>query len=231
MIDLNRFFNNPFTDRAISNTELQKFAEDHLAKLAAANDEGIWDALLTDGSAAYEAYFGGLTDASLRMALQKAATQTMNSRWAEFVKWMTTRGEARVKDRAEKPSAVYTEFFPLGLSEYHSATVPQGQTLVNRAKASAATHAALLGADFKAKVDELADGYLSAREVQMERKGGRADGRGDRDAAKAALQDRLFVNLLTLAMATKDPAKCAIFFDQSLLENPTAAGEPEPDQA
>lgn len=227
MIDLKRFFRNPFTDKEISNSELQRFAEDHLAKLSAANAGGAYDALLTDTTAAYEAYFGELANVSLRAALQKAATQTMNARWAEFVKWMTGKGEARVKDRADKPSAVYTEFFPAGLTEYHGASVAGGQTLANRVKASAATHEALLGADFKAKVDELAGGYLSAREAQVERKGDKTGGQGNRDDSKAALQDQLFENLLTLAKETKDPEKSALFFNQSLLEDTTASGEPE----
>ena len=138
MIDLKRYFRNPFADKEISTTELQKFAEDHLAKLAAANEGGSYDARITDTTAAYEGYFGELTNVSLRVAVQKAATQTMKERWTEFVKWMTGKGEARVKDRADKPSAVYTEFFPTGLTEYHSANVADGQTLARRVKASAA---------------------------------------------------------------------------------------------
>ena len=228
MIDLKRFFQNPFTDKEISQTELQKFAEDHLAKLAAANEGGTYAARLTDTTVVYESYFGELTNVSLRVAVQKAATQTMKERWAEFVKWMTGKGEARVKDRADKPSAVYTEFFPTGLTEYHSANVADGQTLARRVKASAVTHAALLGADFKTTVDGLVDGYLAARETQMERKGAKTEGRGSRDVTKAELQEQLFDNLLFLAGVTKDPEKCVLFFDQSLLEDLTAADEPEP---
>lgn len=228
MIDLKRYFRNPFADKEISTTELQKFAEDHLAKLAAANEGGSYDARITDTTAAYEGYFGELTNVSLRVAVQKAATQTMQERWMEFVKWMTGKGEARVKDRADKPSAVYMEFFPTGLTEYHQANVAEGQTLASRVKVSAATHAALLGADFKTKVDALVDSYLAARQAQMEHKGARTDGRGSRDDAKAALQNRLFDNLLFFAGATKDPEKCAMVFDQSLLEESAAPGEPEP---
>lgn len=230
MINLMRFFDNPFTDKNISNSELQNFAEDHLAKVTAANPGGAHDALLADTSAAYIGYFGEVANASLRMALQKAATQTMNHRWAEFVKWMTGKGEARIKDRTEKPSAVYSEFFPAGPSEYHNMTKAEGRVLAERVKTSAATHAALLGADFKAKVDELADGYIAAREAQLERKGDHTGTRSNRDEAKAALQVRLFDNLLLFAAATKDPEKCAFYFNQSLLENAVSkpAAVPEP---
>jgi len=50
------------------------------------------------------------------------------------------------------------------------------------------THAVLLGADFKTKVDALVDGYESARSAQMEKKGGSTDTRGSRDEANTGLQ-------------------------------------------
>lgn len=228
MIALNRFFKNPFLDPAISHPELQGFSEDHLAKLDAANEGGIYDAILVDTSAAHSGYFGELTNVSLRAALQKAATQTMALRWQEFVKWMISKGEARIKDRAEKPSAVYTEFFPAGLTEFHGVTNADGQTLANRIKLSAATHADLLGADFQTKVDALVDGYETARRAQMAQKGGSADTRGNRDDAKLLLQNRLFDNLLFFAGAQKDPDKCTLYFNQALLEDLAAAPAPAP---
>jgi len=226
MIALNRFFKNPFLDPAISNSELQAFAEDHVSKVAGANAGGELDALLTDTTAAFNGYFGELTNLSLRTATQKAATQTARQRWAEFVGWMTKKGEARIEDKAEKPSAVYTEFFPRGMAEYHESTVADGRTLAVRVKASPATHAVLLGADFKTKVDVLVDGYESARSAQMEKKGGSTDTRGSRDEAKAALQKQLFRNLLFFAEREMDPERCALFFNQSLLEDAAALPAP-----
>lgn len=226
MIAIYRYFKNPFTDKEISNQELQAFAEDHLAKMTAANGDGSLDGRVTDTGEAFTEYFGELTNVSLRTALQKAATQTMKKRWEEFLKWMTTKGEARIRDRAEKPSAVYTEFFPRGLSEFHDANVPSGQTLAKRIKASTAAHAVLLGEDFKAKVDALVDGYESARSAQMEKKGGSTDTRGSRNGAKAALQKQLFRNLLFFAEREMDPKKCTLFFNPSLLEDVAAPPPP-----
>ena len=228
MIALKRFFNNPFLDRDISLTELQAFSEDHLAKLSAANGGAQFDAMLTDTGAAHAAYFGELGNVSLRNALRNAATQEMELRWKELVKWVTTKGGARIIDKAGKPSAVYTEFFPLDLSEYHNATTITAQTLATRLKASAISHTVLLGADFTAAADGFADSYLTARELQTDRKGEAADARGDRDADKAALQTRLFDNLLTLAALEKDPEKCPLYFSQHLLGDPDNSPEPAP---
>ncbi len=78
-------------------------------------------------------------------------------------------------------------------------------------------------ADFQSKVDALADGYETARGAQMPQKGGSADTRGNRDDAKLLLQNRLFDNLLFVAVAQKDPDKCALYFNQALLEDLAAA--------
>ena len=104
-------------------------------------------------------------------------------RWAELMKWMTTKG---------------------------------------------ATHAGLLGADFQAKVDALVDGYLTAREAQMEQKGGVTDTRGNRDESKLLLQNRLFDNLLFFAAAQKDPDKCTLYFNQALLEDLASGADSAP---
>ena len=110
MIDLRRFFINPFGDRQISDDELRTFTEDHLGRLSAANTGGEFDSRLTNTTAAFNAFFGQVASEELKVALQKAATQTMNVRWSAFVAYMTTRGAARVVDRAGKPSALYTHF-------------------------------------------------------------------------------------------------------------------------
>ncbi len=228
-MQLKRFFQNPLFSRQISHTELQAFSEDHLGKLAAANTAGQFDAMLTDTGAAYEAYFGELASVSLRTALRQAATEEMQTRWKELVKWITSKGQSRIIDKAGEPSAVFIEFFPGGLSEYHSATTITAQTLATRLKTSATTHTSLLGADFTATATALVESYLKARELQTDRKGQASDARSERDADKLALQTRLFKNLLTLAALEMDPEKCSLYFSQHLLEDPESTPEPEPE--
>lgn len=112
---------------------------------------------------------------------------------------MVKKGASRVRDRAEDSSAIYTVFFPLGLTELNETTVAEGQTVASRLKISANNHAALLGADFKTKVDVLVDGYMAARAAQVAKKGSSSDTRGSRDESKQVLQDQLFENLLFFA--------------------------------
>lgn len=222
---LNRFFTNPFLTKEISLTELQGFTEDHLAKVAAANSSGQFDAMLTDTGAAYANFFGEMSNVSLRSALRKAATEQMELRWKALVKWVTTKGEARVIDKAGKPSAVYTEFFPSGLTEYHSATTLTAQTLAMRLRTSATTHSDLLGADFAMGAESFTKDYLDARNLQTDRKGETTDARGSRDEDKAVLQTQLFKNLLELAVREMNPEKCSLYFSQHLLEDPDISSE------
>ena len=218
MIDLKRFFDNPFDDRQISDDELRTFTEDHLGRLSAANTGGEFDSRLTNTTAAFNAFFGQVASEELKVALQKAATQTMNVRWSAFVAYMTSRGAARVVDRAGKPSALYTQFFPRGLDEYHQTTVADSQSLAERVKQLATTNAVTLGQDFVDAVTLLVNDYDTARGAQVTAKGTTVDAGTDRRAVRGAMEVQLFDNLLALAQKHKgNPAAAASYFNQSLL--------------
>ena len=229
MMDLKRFFRNPFDDPQISDDELRAFAEDHLGRLSAANTGGEFNARITDTTAAFTAFFGQVTNNEVKVAVQKAATQEMNARWTAFVAYMTNRGEARVADRAGNPSALYTEFFPRGLSEYHQAKVIDQQSLADRVKQLATTNATTLGTDFVTTVSDLVDAYNTARAAQVTSKGQTVDAGADRRTLRAAMEVQLFDNVLELAQKHKgDPDAATSYFDQSLLENPQATTPVEP---
>ncbi len=227
---LNRYFTNPFLSPRISNEELQVFTEDNLVKMEAA-DGSPHDlaSLITDTGAAYTAYFGELTNVSLRNAVKKAATQEMYVRWDALVKWITTSGEARVIDKAGKPSMTYTEFFPGGLSEFHNATVGGAQTLAARLQTTVDAHSETMLEDFTTTATGLIDSYEAARQLQMEYKGAEADTRGNRDEKKAVLQTQLFKNLLSLALLEMDPGRASLYFSQHLLEDPDYSPDEEPE--
>ena len=229
MMDLKRFFRNPFDDPQISDDELRAFAEDHLGRLSAANTGGEFDSRLTNTTAAFTAFFGQVTSNELKVALQKAATQQMNTRWTAFVAYMTRGGEARVADRAGNPSALYTEFFPRGLSEFHQAKVIDQQSLADRVKQLATTNAATLGQDFADTVSGLVDAHNAARAAQVTSKGQTVDAGTDRRTLRAAMEVQLFDNVLELAQKHQGaPDASANYFDQSLLENPQATPVPVP---
>lgn len=226
MLSLGRFFINPFDDTQISDEELRSFAEDHLGKVAAANDESQFDGLLTDTTAAFNAYFGNVTSEDMKLTLQKAATTTMNSRWKDFVDYMVDRGEARIADRAGRKSATYAQFFPAGKTQYHQVNIADAHVLADRVKQSATDHVAELGDDFLQTITGLVDGFTAARNAQVGLKGEKGAAAGDRREAKLALSQQLFDNLLVLASLHKrDPDQAALYFNQSLLEDAQRADE------
>lgn len=227
MLSLDRFFKNPFDDDDISETELKAFTEDHLGRLTAANHSGEFDGRITDTTAAYTAFFGDVTGDKLQSALQKAATQTMNTRWSDFVAYMTDRGQARVADRAGKKSPLYTQFFPLGLSEIHDVTVANRGTLADRIKQLAVANVAELGQDFADTVSSHVDGFTNARSAQVTAKGENVDAGSERRGSSGELRLQLFDNLLGIAQKHKgDPSAAANYFNQSLLENAQTSSPP-----
>jgi hypothetical protein len=231
MIALNRFFINPFDDVNISDDELRTFAEDHLGRLSAANSGGEFTQRLTDTTAKFNAFFGNVSSEELKVALQKAATQTMNTRWTAFVSYMTIKGEARIVDRAGNPSALYTQFFPRGLTEFHTVKVADALSLADRTNDLATANVATLGQDFADLVTQLVTDYSTARSAQVTLKGETVDAGADRRAGHDALTLQLFDNLLFLAQRHKgDPAAANGYFNQSLLEDaqPTTPVPPAP---
>lgn len=228
MLDLNRFYVNPFDDPQISDHELRTFTEDHIAKVQAVNTEGEFDGMLTDTGGAFSEYFGNVSSEDIKLALQKSSTTTMNSRWKDFVNYMVDRGEARIADRAGRGSAIYIEFFPVGKTEYHDARIADAHVLAARVKSSADSHAAELGEDFQSTIGVLVDGFTNARNAQVNLKGSKTAAAEDRRVTKSALALQLFDNLLVLARRHKgDPDKAALYFNQSLLEDPNRATEEE----
>ncbi len=229
MIDLNRFFRNPFDDVEISDDELRSFSEDHLGRLSAANTGGVFTSRLTDTTAVFNAFFGVVTNEELKLALQIAATQAMNTRWDAFVAYMTVKGHARVVDRAGNPSALYTQFFPRGLTEFHKVSVADSLSLANRTKQLATDNVATLGQDFADLVTQLVTDYSTARGAQVTLKGEKVDAGADRRVARAALTLQLFDNLLFLAQSNKGDPVAGNYFNQSLLEDAqTTPVEPPP---
>jgi len=81
---------------------------------------------------------------------------------------------------------------------------------------------AQLGTLLLAEFTALRTSFNEAREEQVDDKGTVSQARGAVRSTRTALELQLTDNLLTLAKEFKDqPEKCAEFFNQSLLEDPT----------
>jgi hypothetical protein len=116
------------------------------------------------------------------------------------------------------------------LEEYNQATLADVETLMARYAQAAAPHEAELGQPFVEKFESFHTAFKAARSAQLlvmgEVKAEKADTRGTR----AALEDQLMDNLLTLAMKFKrDPDAAMAYFDQSFIRRPGADEDEDED--
>lgn len=231
MKNLRSYFKVIFDSSEISDDNLRKFTEIHLQRLSADNPGGIFTALVTATTAVYQAYFGAIVDEATRSSIQKGLTLTMNAALDDFLA-AVRRQEGRIRADYDKPSAVYAEFYPQGLEEYNQATLADVETLMARYAKAAARHGAALGQPFVAQFEGFHNAFSAARSAQLlaigEVKAEKTDTRGTR----AAVEDQLMDNLLTLAMKFKrDPDAGMAYFDQSFIRRPDAADEEEEEDA
>jgi len=236
MKNLRTYFKVIFDSPKISDDNLRKFAEIHLQRLSAGNPGGIFTALITATTGAYQAYFGAIVDEATRAAIQKGMTLKMNNALDAFLE-AARRQEGRIRAEYDKESAVYAEFYPQGLNEYNQASLADVEALMLRYAQAAERHVALLGQNFVDTFKDFHAKFTAVRTAQLLAIGGvkaeKTDTRGNRDA----LEDQLMDNLFTLAMKFKRDADAGMaYFDQSFLRDTDAAEEdaddaPPPPQA
>ena len=227
MTQLERFFENPFDTREISDDNLKKFSEDSLRRMSAALDDGADpEGILAATAAAHNDYFGALTDEDTKTAVRKALTISMNSVLVEFQRTVSRReGTIRGEFGAESPQ--YAEFFPSGLTEYANATLANVETLMTRMATASAKYKDALGKAFVDRFAGLLTQFKAARTQQLEGKGDVAVCNTTTKEKRDALLLQLFDDLLVLARRHKgEPERVADHFDQSIIRRPAAPAKP-----
>lgn len=221
-MDLKSFFKNPFSAMNVGSDKFRKFCEIHIQRIAARNDGGKYDTMLTETTDAYTTLFGAMTDGDTKFAVQQSYTKATNSVVEEF-KQKISQKEGTIRGNWNKGTSVYQEFFPLGVTEYSQATLGNVETLMNRIVTAAEAHAAELGQAFVDLFKDIRSRFITARANQLKKIG---EVKGSKTAfgnAKGGLEKQLMKNLLTLAMEfMDDPETGAAFFDQSIVKSSTA---------
>lgn len=227
MVNLMTFFRNHFDTKEISDDRLRKFSEDHLQRLAANNGNGEYTDLIAAATAAYNGYFGAITDEDTRFAIQQGLTRAMQNIFEEFKKAVSQK-EGMVRALWGKESPEYQEFFPLGLREYAQATLATVETLMSRMADAAERRLAALGQPFADQFADLKSRFLAARAGQLQKFGAVADSRNTTRESRDELEIQLMKSLLTLALKfTGDGERGLGFFDQSIIRPAGRGGEEE----
>ncbi len=237
MMDLKRLFKNHFNTNKISDDKLRKFAEVHLQRLSANNGTAQFTAMITATTAAYNAYFGSITNEDTKFAIQQGLTVTLNNIVENFKSFVSQK-EGIIRGNFGKESAEYQEFFPLGVTEYRQANLQNIETLISRFVGAAERHNATLGAALQSDAENYLTDFQNARTAQLNKIGEVQAQKSETSTTRDVIENELMKNVhLIASMFIGNVDRCMDFFDQSIIrpdetkdeeETPEEPTEPNP---
>lgn len=217
MIELVKFFRILFLSERISVDRLKNFTEDHIQRLTANNPGGIFTAILTAVTTAYNNYFGDMSSKSLNLAVQEGKTQAMKESRDALLKQLSDN-EKLVAYTYKDNKPAYEEFYPLGTTEYRNASLSQLETISGRYKEVLAAHATDFTTGFVTAYNTVQATFVANRAAQQAAFGNVAAERSDLTATRTALATQLTANVLTIALQyLGDESKAAEYFNQGIL--------------
>lgn len=233
MIDLHKFFENPFEAEGISIAELFRFSTDHVQRMTVSNPNGVLTPRLTATGGAltnvYKAHSDDEAQAGLRAAgklakdnFRKALPQSIEKLYAAVTLKFGSKS-VQMRECFREGRSVFQRVADDGLRDELTAVIT-GLTNHQPDLADALTLA-----------NSLLTGWLAvydASENVSATKGAAMMGKRE---ARAALQRELYLNLLALAQAFPlQPEKLDEYMQQSLLMNrvhPAEESTPTPTPA
>lgn len=218
MIELIKYFRILFLSTKISNDRLKSFAEDHIQRLTANNPGGIFTAILTAITTAYNNFSGDVAGGSVNLAVQEGKTIAMDESRKNLEKNISDN-EALIKYTYRDRLDVYEEFYPQGITEYTRADLATFETITTRYRTVLESHEPDFPPTFLDDFRELHDAFLANRAAQLTAKSNVASERSDINTTRPALATQLTKNLLTIALQyTGNESKCEVYFDQTILD-------------
>ena len=227
MINFAVFFKVHFDTDKLSDDKIKRYTQSHIERIRANNAANKYDAMIAATLAAYEDYYGAISDESTNEAIKQAATMTVDAIITEF-KAEVSFMEGVIKNAFRTNKSGYEEFFPFGLSEYTVATKSNIEMLMDRMVNACANNSGKLPAGFEANVKALRDSYNNQRSDQLQKIGTVADDKARAATLRNVLEIQLSRNLLDLAKEyLGDPVNGLKFFDQSIVRTESSKpGEP-----
>lgn len=219
MINLEKFFTNPFVADRHSFGDEQRFSEEHIGSLTAQNSTGEFSAILANTIAVHTAYFGDFTNVKIKEAVRQSQTQIVDKIINDFTT-RTTRLNAYLIAMAVDKTPAYQQFFPLGVTEFTRDTnKTNAESHIDRLLAAISANLTAAGGmmvlneyqAFKAN-------YAAARNTQLIQKADTEATRTTRNEKGLAWADQVYSNLLLIAHKYRhQPDRLGDFFTQSIL--------------
>jgi len=164
MISLENIFKNHFDSARISDDNLAKFAQDHLARLRAAQNHAF-DDLMAETESVYLAYAGSVSGEDLRTVQRISATRSTDDLLQDF-KAEVSRQEGLIRSLFGKDTPEYLLFFPQGATEYANAVKANVQTLMDRMADLMQAHAQTILPDVVSRFVTLRNDYVRQLKAQ-----------------------------------------------------------------
>ncbi len=228
---------NPFANTELSNGRFGKYADEHLARLLAAQlPDALFGPRLAATQAALTAFTSGRKANAVASAAREGKTVTLDKAIQRLQKFVSIQAPVLAalftdldKDVRGTDTAAYQAFFPQGVEAITKANKATLDAAVAPFVAAATQYQAQIGAPTASKVTALVADIAAARQAQLASKGATKDTQTDRVTARTALALELFVNLLTLLIHhAADPGQVRAYFNVAILKEYTGSPRPAP---
>jgi hypothetical protein len=217
MLNIRSLFKNHFSTARISDDNLRKFANDHVARITANNTNGQYAQILQATTQLAAAYDVLIKQEDSTFATQQGNTLKTDQITEQFKKAVSQR-EGTVRGEFGVNSPEYQEFFPNGVTEYSTATRGNIETLLQRITDKSQKYANILGNNLYNIFSALQAQYQVARNEQLVVIGNVDMIKSQVTAAREALEKQMMINILTLGIEfLGNPDRADDFFDQSII--------------
>ncbi len=217
MINLKTFFKNHFDNAEISDDHLRKFAEDHLARLKANNDDGSYTQMIAQTTQAFNNFSAAISKEDTQYTQQQGSTIEVDTIIADF-KESVSRAEGLINYTFGIKSPAYQEFFPMGVTEYSHSNKANIETLMLRMANKAQKYSVQLNSAFVNQFSDFPLHYAATRQKQLEDIGRVSADKTITYEVRNALETQLMSNLLVIAARYLGNSERGMdFFDQSII--------------
>jgi hypothetical protein len=224
-------FGNIFNDERITPKYLERFSDDHLAKLTKNNTGTTYTSLINAVTNALTPFKAELGDVDTSLNTLEGKTLTVDTFITGFVSYMKDNYINIAAKLGGDNTAAFIEFYPKGKTEYNRVTKTQMPTIMTRLNTAATSNATALGTTITAQLQAFQTQWTSLRKTQLEGKASLKTNRQERSSTRINLELALLGSIHFIAQKFPgDVEKAMVFFNFSLLfgVHRTGADEPTP---
>lgn len=226
MIDLHKFFINPFDDNGISMSELLSFSSDHLQRMIANNPGALYATRIAATTTAMNTVNTQFADDQTMLGQRKAKKQTKKA-FRKSLLPAIAKIAGVVTGFYGESSPATSEIFPHGRTIFGKASDDQLGNYLQVTITGLTAHQADLGATVVTNATALLTNWNSVYGLSESSAGNKTASQLAKNNARLALQLELFRNLLTIALNNpRLPEQLDVYMQQSLLLNPVPPAPP-----